>query len=87
MDKVIKLITNGDKGTLQISEYCYKSNPCQHFCIYKAQHGETIELCFLWHNEISTLLTMDIQAESVIISHGVKVEKTLEEIRKHFTYK
>jgi hypothetical protein len=84
MDKVIKLIKNGDKGTLQISEFCYESNPCQHFCIYKTQYGETIELCFLWHNQISTLLTMGIHAESVLISDGVKGVKTLEEIRAHF---
>ena len=84
MDKVIKLIKNGDKGTLQISEFCYTSNPCQHFCIYKTQHNETIELCFLWKSQISTLLNMGIHTESVIISDDKKGEKTLEEIRRHF---
>jgi hypothetical protein len=84
MDKVIKLIKNGDKGILQISEFCYESNPCQHFCIYKTQHNETIELCFLWNNQISQLLKMGIHAENVIISEGQVVGKTLEEIRRHF---
>ena len=84
MDKVIKLIKNGDKGTLQISEFCYTSNPCQHFCIYKTQHNETIELYFLWKSQISTLLNMGIHTESVIISDDKKGEKTLEEIRRHF---
>ena len=84
MDNVIKLIKNGDKGTLQISEFCYTSNPCQHFCIYKTQDGKTIELCFLWHNQISTLLNMGIYTESVLISDNKKGEKTTEEIRQHF---
>lgn len=83
MDKVIKLIKTGDKGTLQISDFCYNSNPCQHFCIYKTQDDKTIELCFLWKSQITTLLTLGINAESVIISEKKQFEKS-EEIKIHF---
>ena len=84
MNQVIQLIKNGDKGTLQISEFCYTSNPCQHFCIYITQNDKTIELCFLWKSQISTLLKMGIHTESVLISNDKKGEKTPEEIRQHF---
>ena len=87
MENVVKLIKNGDKGILQISEFCYDSTPCQHFCIYKTQDGKQIELCFLWKNEIVKLLNMGVNAENVLISvpkHSDFKDKSLHAIKAHF---
>ena len=87
MEKVCKLIKNGDKGILQISEFCYESNPCQHFCIYKTQEDKQIELCFLWKNEIVKLLNMGVTAENILVTvpkHSNFKDKSMDEINSHF---
>jgi hypothetical protein len=87
MDKVYKYIKNGDKGTLQISDVCYESYPCQHYCYYITESGVKIELCFLRGNEIMDLLATGISAENILISIGKDDnfrEKTINEIKSHF---
>jgi len=92
MDHVCKLIKNGDKGVLQISDTCYESSPCQHYCIYKTQENKTVELCFTWAPQIVKLLNMGVQVENIILSTPRKEDeyfkqKTKQEIKAHFIKK
>ena len=90
MDKVYKFIKNGDRGTLQISDLCYESYPCQHYCYYVTESDVKIELCFLRCNEIVDLLNTGIHAQNILISQSKDDkfrEKTIDEIKSQFINK
>lgn len=90
MESVIKLINKGDNGKLQISNICYESQPCQHYCYYITQDNKKIELCFVSGPQILHLLKTGIGAESICNSNTNNSEhkyKSLDEIILHFLYK
>lgn len=87
MDTVYEYIKNGDRGTLFISDICYKSFPCQHYCYYITEKDIKVELCFLRYNVIIDLLNTGIHAKNVLISQPKDDdfrEKTMDEIKSHF---
>lgn len=87
MDSIVSLIKSGDEGLFLISDFCYESSPCQHFCKYEAQNGKTYELGFLSRDEISTILNTGISAVNYLVnaSPNEKYEvKTLEQLKQHF---
>jgi hypothetical protein len=87
MDSILDLIKSGDKGLFLISDFCYQSKPCQHFCKYEASNGKSYELGFLHQDEIATVLKTGTNAINYIVnaSPNEKYEvKTLEQLKEHF---
>ena len=87
MDSIVSLIKSGDKGLFLISDFCYKSKPCQHFCKYETQDGKTYEIGFLSGDEIASILKTGTNAINYLVnaSPNEKLEvKTLEQLKEHF---